>query len=107
MIQIQPFSFISSMSLYFIALYLRTIHQLFKIKLQLTHLHKELFVQLLILWYNPNFSHLKMPPKELKQSEIMIKEGKLSLLENILIMNCCLEITILFSVSLIEPMIIL
>ena len=36
MIQIQPFSFISSMSLYFIALYLRTIHQLFKIKLQLT-----------------------------------------------------------------------
>ena len=37
MIQIQPYSFISSIFLYFTALYLRTIHQFFKIKLRLTH----------------------------------------------------------------------
>ena len=107
MIQIQPYSFISSISLYFTALYLRTIHQFFKIKLRLTHPAQRTFRPTTYFVVQSKFFSFKDATKRIETIRKYDKRGKLSLLENILIMNCCLEITILFSVSLIEPMIIL
>lgn len=80
MIQIQPYSFISSISLYFTALYLRTIHQFFKIKLRLTHPAQRTFRPTTYFVVQSKFFSFKDATKRIETIRKYDKRGKIVLI---------------------------